>query len=297
MGKLDGKIAIITGGASGIGEAAVRLFIEEGANVVIADILDDRGNSLSNEFKGTANFFHANVSQESDVRGLVNFTMEKFGKLDCMFNNAGIGGAMGAIEDIPTDAFDITMGIIFRSVFLGMKLAVPIMKKQGSGTIISTASIAGLRTGFAGHIYSAAKAAIVHLTRSVAMELGEKNVRVNCICPGAVPTEIFGRSLFLPEETTLALVEILKDRFKSVQALKRSCTTEEIAKAGVWLASDESSFVTGHALVVDGGNSGGRLWQEMQQGLNDLCTGLALGDRDEVLRETNRKISQLYKTQ
>ena len=194
MTRLKGKVALITGGASGIGEATVRLFVEEGASVMVADIQDDRGKRLADELGARAGYVHTDVSQEGHVKAAVEETCRRFGRLDCIFNNAGYGGVGGKIEDVSADGFDATIGVLLRGVFLGMKHAAPVMKKQGAGSIISTASVAGLRTGLGPHIYSAAKAAVIHLTHSVAMELGEHGVRVNCICPGAIATPIFGKS-------------------------------------------------------------------------------------------------------
>lgn len=262
MGKLDGKVAVITGGVSGIGKATTRLFIEEGARVVIADIEDDRGRSLAEELGANAIYLHTDVSQEPDVKAAIDLASEKFGRLDCMFNNAGIGGVLGPIEETPVEGFDMTIGVHLRGVFLGMKHATPVMKRQGCGSIISTASVAGLRTGFAPHTYSAAKAAIIHLTRSVAMELGESGIRVNCICPGGIATPIFGRAFGLSLEAAEEMAESLKTSLTNLQPIKRAGLPEDIARAALWLASDDSSFVNGHALVVDGGVIGGRLWSE-----------------------------------
>ena len=252
MARLEGKIAVITGGASGIGSASAQLFVEEGARVVIADIMEDRGNALADELGGSAVFLRVDVSQEDDVKAAVDLAVEKFGRLDCMFNNAGIGGAGGPIDLIPAIGFDITIAILFRSVFFGIKHATPVMKRQGSGSIISTASIAGLRTGFAGHFYSACKAAVIHMTRSVAMELGPFGIRVNSICPGGIVTSIFGRGLGLDQDGAEGLYGKLEEIFKEAQSIRRAGLPEDIARAAVWLASDDSSFVSGAAISVDG---------------------------------------------
>jgi len=152
--------------------------------------------------------------------------------------------------------------VLLRSVFLGIKHAAPLMKRQGSGSIVSTASVAGMRTGFGPHVYSAAKAAVIHLTHSVAMELGESGVRVNCICPGGIATPIFGKGYGLTTEAADRSVPLMKQALSQLQPLQRAGLPEDIANAVAWLASDESSFVNGHALVVDGGLIGGRLWSE-----------------------------------
>jgi NAD(P)-dependent dehydrogenase (short-subunit alcohol dehydrogenase family) len=200
MPRLNGKVALITGGASGIGEATVRLFVEEGATVVVVDIQDNRGQQLAKELGSRAAYVHADVSREVDIRAAVTAAVERHGRLDCLFNNAGFAGIQGRIEEITVSGFDETTGVLLRGVFLGMKHAAPIMKRQGSGSIISTASVAGLRAGMGPHIYSAAKAAVIHLTQSVAMELGESGIRVNCICPGGIATPIFGKAVGLPSD-------------------------------------------------------------------------------------------------
>ena len=162
---------------------------------MIADVQDDKGSRLADELGKSSAYLHADVSRESDVSGAIAHALSRFGRLDCLYNNAGLGGVSGPIAEIPVDGYDQTMGVLLRGVFLGMKHAAPVMKRQGSGSIVSTASVAGLQAGFGPHIYSAAKAAVVHLTRSVAMELGESGVRVNCICPGGIATPIFGEAL------------------------------------------------------------------------------------------------------
>ena len=292
MGKLDGKVAVITGGASGIGRASVQLFIEEGAHVVFGDIQDDKGKTFAEELGPNASYFHTNVRKESEIKAIIDFAVEKFGHLDIMFNNAGFGGVGGLIEETLTDAFDVTMEVLFRSVVLGMKHAAPVMKKQGSGVIISTASVAGLRTGFGTHIYSALKAAIIHLTRTVAMELGEDGIRVNCICPGSIPTAIFGRGFGLPQDAAERLAELLKIPFANSQPIKRTGLPDDIAKAALWLVSDDSSFVNGHALVVDGGLIGGKLYSETIDTFNELTAILKLGDVRDIMRKINEEIAK-----
>ena len=264
MTRLAKKVALITGGASGIGEGTVRLFVAEGASVMIADIQDERGQRLAGELGDRAAYVHTDVSHEADVQAAVAETERRFGRLDCIFNNAGYGGVGGRIEAIPIDGFDATIGVLLRGVLLGMKHAAPVMKRQGGGSIISTASVAGLRAGFGPHVYSAAKAAVIQLTLTVAMELGEHNIRVNCICPGGIATPIFGKGLGMSAEEADAIVPLMKGVLENVQPIKRSGLPEDIAQAALWLASDDSTFVNGHALVVDGGLSGGRSWSESQ---------------------------------
>lgn len=278
MSRLANKVALVTGGGSGIGEATVRLFVAEGAAVVIADIQDDRGRRVAGELGPRAAYVHADVSREDDVQAAVAETVRRFGRLDCMFNNAGYGGVGGRIAEIPVAGFDETLGVLLRGVFLGMKHAAPVMKAQGSGSIISTASVAGMVSGLGPHVYSAAKAAVIHLTRSVAMELGEHNVRVNCICPGGIATPIFGKGLGLSIERAEAIVPLMKGVLENLQPIKRSGLPDDIAQAAMWLASDDATFVNGHALVVDGGLIGGRSWSESQLRRSALRQALGLTD-------------------
>jgi len=274
MDRLKGKVTLVTGGASGIGEATVRLFVEEGASVALADLQDDRGQQLAKETGAT--YLHADVSREADVQAMVDEAMRRFGRLDCLFNNAGYAGVGGRIEQIPVGGFDDTMGVLVRGVFLGMKHAAPVMKRQGAGSIISTASVAGLRTGLGPHVYSAAKAAVIQLTRSVAMELGESGVRVNCICPGGIATPIFGKAFGLSPDRADDTIPLMKGVLENLQPIHRPGLPQDIAQAALWLASDESSFVNGHALVVDGGLTGGRLWSESEQRRQMLRSALGL---------------------
>lgn len=263
MGRIQGKVAVLTGAASGIGEATARLFAYEGAAVVLADLNDERGEKLAAEIRergGQAAYVHADVAVESDVKAMIDKAMSLHGRLDTVFNNAGFGGAVGPIAEIPVEEFDATMGVLLRGVFLGTKHAAPILAAQGHGTIVNTASVAGLRAGYAPHVYSIAKAAVIQLTRTVAMELGEKGVRVNCICPGGIATPLLATPFAgegVDEETALTFV---KQAISGFQPLQRAGLPEDIASAALWLASDDSSFVNGHALVVDGGLTGGVLW-------------------------------------
>ncbi len=265
MARLDGKVAVITGGASGIGEGTVRLFAEEGACVLIADVQDGRGQHLAEELGTTTAYLRTDVSQEADIAAAVRHAVSKWGRLDCMFNNAGFGGVSGPIELTDLDGYDRTMAVLLRAVVAGMKHAAAVMKPQGSGSIISTASVAGIQAGFAPHVYSAAKAAVIHLTRSVAVELGEFNVRVNAICPGFTTTHIFTAPFGITGEAAEAMLPKIADAFADMAPIKRSGTPEDIAQAAAWLASDQSSWVTGQAIVVDGGLTAGRSLAELSR--------------------------------
>jgi len=286
MNRLKGKVAVITGGSSGIGAATARLFAQEGARLIIADILDEQGQKLAKELGGGVIYQHTNVILENEIEAAVSLAMEKFGKLDCMFNNAGVGGTGGPIEQTDTEGFDLTVAVLFRAVVLGMKHAARVMIPQGFGNIISTASVAGHKTGFGPHTYSACKAAVIHLTRSVAMQLGEFGIRVNCVCPGGIVTPLFGRALGLSQEEVEKTLEPIRSVFKNIQAIPRAGLPEDVARAVLFLASDDSDFVNGEALQVDGGIGRGFL-DKSERG----------GQRDELLRALGLDpvlIEQLY---
>jgi NAD(P)-dependent dehydrogenase (short-subunit alcohol dehydrogenase family) len=228
MTRLQDKVAIVTGAASGIGEAIARRLVADGAQVIVGDVQDARGQALMTELGDAASYRHCDVAREPDVRALVSHAAERFGRLDVLVNNAGIPGPGGPIQDVDADAFDVAIGVLLRSVFLGIKHAAPLMKRQGSGSIVSTASVAGMRTGFGPHVYSAAKAAVIHLTHSVAMELGESGVRVNCICPGGIATPIFGKGYGLTTEAADRSVPLMKQALSQLQPLQRAGLPEDI---------------------------------------------------------------------
>ncbi len=253
MGRLEGKVAVITGAASGIGRATAIRFAGEGASVVIADLNQEGGESAARACKengGNAVFQKTDVSVGEDVKGAVDRAVGEFGKLDTIFNNAGLGGAIGAIDEITFENWDMTMAILLRAVFAGMKYAVPEMRKTGGGSIISTASVAGLRGGAGPHAYSAAKAAVINLTRSVALEVGKDRIRVNCICPGGINTPLINARLPGGEETAAQFLAL-------IQPIPRAGRPDDIANMALYLASDEAEWVTGAAMVVDGGMTAG----------------------------------------
>ncbi len=258
MGELDGKVAVITGGASGIGESSVRLFAEEGARVVIADMQEERGQALAAELGDVATFVEVEVRSEEQVKSAVDTAVSKWGRLDCIFNNAGFGGVLGPVEDTPVDEFDMTYDVLVRGVFLGMKYAAPVMKKQKSGSIINTGSIAGLHSGYSPHAYAGAKSAVIHMSKSVAMELGEHFIRVNAICPGFIATPLAANTVGKSDE----LVDRVKPAFEKTQAIPRAGIPDDIAQMACWLAGDRSTFVTGQAMVVDGGLTNGIKWAD-----------------------------------
>jgi len=261
MSQLEGKVAVVTGGASGIGEATVRLFIEEGCKVVIADMQEARGAALADELGSDAVFQKVEVRQEDQVKAAVDAAVSKWGRLDCMFNNAGFGGVLGPIEEVPVEEFDMTMDVLLRGVFLGMKHAIPVMKKQGTGSVINTGSIAGVTSGRGPVVYSVAKAAVVHLSKVTAMELGEHSIRVNAVCPGYIATPLAANTVGRPDSL---IEERIKDS-KPRQPIPRYGRPDDIAQMALFLASDRSTFVTGQAIVVDGGAANGVMWSDQNE--------------------------------
>jgi NAD(P)-dependent dehydrogenase (short-subunit alcohol dehydrogenase family) len=267
MGLLDGKIALITGATSGIGLRTAEIFVAEGAKIVIAGRRAPEGEALAKKLGANCIFRQTDVTVEAQMKALIALPVEKFGRIDCLFNNAGGPAQTGGIEGLDVERFDAAMATLVRSVMLGMKHAAPQMRKQGSGSIINNGSIAGRLAGFSSSVvYGAAKAAVIHRTKCVAMELGEANIRVNSISPGAIATGIFGKALGLPVEAAEKTSAVMREAFKSAQPIPRAGLPDDIAQAAVFLASDESSFINGHDLVVDGAMTGGRNWSQQQQG-------------------------------
>jgi NAD(P)-dependent dehydrogenase (short-subunit alcohol dehydrogenase family) len=251
MGRIEGKVALITGAASGIGEATAELFAREGAQVMLADVQDELGRKVTERIRdagGSAQYIHCDVAAGEDVAGMVRATVERFGRLDILYNNAGLGRG-GSITEIAEEDWDLVIDVDLKSIYLGCKYAIPEMKKTGGGSIISTASIAGLRGSPGLHAYSAAKAGVINLTRSIAGEVGPFGIRVNCICPGIIVTPIWRQVVDLPSEHQEVMWTAMAQRV----LLQRVGMPEDIARGALFLASDDSAYVTGHALVIDGG--------------------------------------------
>jgi xanthoxin dehydrogenase len=252
--RLEGKVAVITGAASGIGAASARRFVKEGCRVVLGDIQQEKGDALVQELGSAAIFAVCDVTKEEDVAGLVDLAVEHFGQLDVMFNNAGIVGAVGPIDTAVAAEWSATLDILLNGVFYGMKHAARVMKPQGYGSIISMASTAGLIGGLGPHTYAAAKHAVVGLTKNVAAELCRYGVRVNAIAPASMATEMVASVLTGdPEDIAAAAVKLAA----ASPLLDRAGTAEDVANAALWLASDESGYTNGHILTTDAGMTTG----------------------------------------
>lgn len=252
-GRLDGKVAVITGGVSGIGLGTVELFAAEGAMVVAADIQDEKGRMLEQRFGGKVRYARCDVTQEGDIAGAVGLAQSEFGGLDVLFNNAGISDMMRDIASIEPETWSWIFDVLVRGPALGMKHATPLMLARGGGSIINTASIAGLQAGWGPIAYSSAKASVIHMSRCAAAQLSPQKIRVNAICPGLIATSIFGASLGLPREVADQMAARVAQHGAAVQPVPKAGVPEDIAKAALYLASNNSEFVTGTHIVVDGG--------------------------------------------
>ena len=279
--RLAGKTAVITGGASGMGRSTALRFLAEGANVVVADFNQATGATLMQEtealgFAGRIVFIATDVALENDVEAALVLAVDTFGQLDIVFNNAGVGGAIGPLTETSTASWDYTMDVLAKGVFLGIKHAARIMRSQGTGgSIINTASIAALSGDAGPLVYSAAKAAVVSMTKSAAVELAQDRIRVNAICPGFIATPLADGGK--PEK--------IREIFSRSQPWPEYGRGDHIAGAALFFASDDSIFVTGDALVVDGGltAAGPELSRKMPRtsGRNSKVAGITKGSTGE----------------
>jgi NAD(P)-dependent dehydrogenase (short-subunit alcohol dehydrogenase family) len=251
-GRLEGKVAVVTGGASGIGAGTVRRFHLEGAHVVIGDVHAPAGSALADELGDRTLFIRTDVTVEADVAALVDAAVSRFGTLDVMFNNAGIMGALGPIDGTELDDADATIAVNLRGVLCGMKHAARVMKPCRSGVILSTSSPAGILGGVGPHVYSAVKAAIIGLSNSVAAELRQFGIRVNTLVPGAVVSAMTADVVAGgPDDLDGAREALSKTAY-----MQRPLQPEDLAAAALYLASDEAALVTGVVLPVDAGMTG-----------------------------------------
>ncbi len=248
--RLAGKVAAITGAASGFGAAAARLFVSEGCKVALGDIQDAAGAAVAAELGDSAVFVRCDVTSEDDIANLVDTAVSAFGRLDVMFNNAGIVGAVGPIDTTPTEEWKATLDILLNGVFYGVKHAARVMKPQGAGAIVSMSSTAGILGGLGPHTYTAAKHAVVGLTKSAAAELCRFGIRVNCISPAGMATPMVAN---VTTGDPKAIKETKKALADSSPLKDRPGLAEDVANAALWLASDESGYTNGHTLTTDAG--------------------------------------------
>ena len=249
-GRLEGRVAAITGASSGIGRAAAERFVEEGAKVAIGDIQDDAGQALAESLGDAAVFVRCDVTSEEDVAGLVDAAVAEFGQLDVMYNNAGIVGAVGPVDTTPADEWHATMDVLLHGVFYGIKHAARVMKPRQTGSIISMASTAGVMGGLGPHAYAAAKHAVVGLTKNAAAELCRSGIRVNCIAPASMATPMVA---FAHTGDHTNMDGTLAELSATSPLIGRPGLASDVANAALWLASDESGYTSGHCLATDAG--------------------------------------------
>lgn len=256
--RLENKVAVITGGTSGIGEATAEVFAAEGAKVIIAGRSEDKGAAIAKRLGENVIYQRCDVMSETDIKALIDLAVSRFGRMDCLFNNAG-GPDRGTLETVTPEDFNYSMNLLLGSVVFGIKHAYPVMKAQGGGCIINNSSIAAIRMNQGGYLYSAAKAAVTHVTRQAGIQLGMHGIRVNSISPGAVATPIFwgGSQIanMLPDEKNAQKLQKLIVNLAKATPLQRAGLDKDVAYAALYLASDEGSFITCHDLVVDGGRT------------------------------------------
>lgn len=244
-GQLAGRVAIVTGGASGIGEAIARRFVVEGASVLVADVDSDRGKRLADEIEGIE-FLETDVSQPEAVEAMVRAAKQRFGRLDILVNNA-FWTAMNRTHKLSPSDWRRSLEVTLDAVFYGMHAALPVFLEQGSGAIVNTASICGLGADDGLSAYNTAKAGVINLTRSAALESADQGIRINCVCPGLIATPAVERG-FLDRSKT-------RENVGAQIPMRRLGEPEEIANVVLFLVSDEASYITGAAIVVDGGTS------------------------------------------
>ena len=273
MGALSGKVAIVTGGTSGIGERIVEVFVEEGAQVVVAARRETEGQAL--EKRLGVRFVRTDVASETEVKALVDAAVGWFDRIDCLVNNAAIPGPITPVAEIDAAIVDQILAVNVRGLMLTTKHVAPVMLSQGAGSIVNIASIAAHRGGISGHIYTTSKGAVLAFTRSTAAELGEKGIRVNSISPGAIVTGIFGKLAGVEASKADKMTDLVKERFATLQPIPRAGATDDIARAAAFLASDGSSFVNGQDITIDGGMTSVTAgWSKMVAGRGEISRRL-----------------------
>ncbi|PQM28730.1 2,5-dichloro-2,5-cyclohexadiene-1,4-diol dehydrogenase [Sphingopyxis lindanitolerans] len=274
--RFAGKVAVVTGAASGIGKAAVLKLAGEGAHVFAADIDEAGGQALAAASNGKISFIRCDVTVPSDIEALMNAAAEKAGGIDIVFNNAAAGGDRAPIDEITPEGWDRSMDLILKSVAMGIRYASPHMKGRNGASIVNTASVAALGAGYSPTAYAVAKAGVLHLTKVAATDLAQYGIRVNAICPGFINTNIFTSSLDVPDDSKDAAKAIIADMSAHAQPVARGGQPEDIANAVAYLASEDSSFMTGTHMLVDGGLTIGQrhAWDPEAPGMFDALTAM-----------------------
>lgn len=282
--SLDGKVAIVTGGASGIGLGTTEVLIEYGAKVVVGDLQDEKGKALESRFGAdTVRYCHCDVTKPEDLKNLMSTAETTFGGLDILFNNAGIGGPREGVEDLDFGEYDKIMDLLLKSVFMGTQFAIPLMKKRGGGVIINTSSVSAIEAGWAPITYSVAKAGVAHFSQMAAAELCKYNIRVNAIRPGLIATSIFGATLGMDRQVSDQMAEMIAQGAGSIQPAGRAGQPRDIAEMVAFLASDAASFITGESITVDGGITVGppHSWREEAPGPMEAIMGFTGEDQPQ----------------
>jgi NAD(P)-dependent dehydrogenase (short-subunit alcohol dehydrogenase family) len=289
-GRLQGKVALITGACSGIGLGTAELFLAEGAQVLAADIDADGGAQLQRQHGDRLRYVHCDVTDVAQIRAAVDAAVAAFGGLDILFNNAGRGGTPAGVEDFDPTGWDNTHALLLRAVAAGTSFAVPHMKRRGGGSIINTSSISALQAGYAPIAYSVAKAGVLHYTRVAAKDLSQHRIRINAVVPGFIATSIFGQGFGMTAEQSRAFAAQVAAKSGSANPIGRSGLPKDIAEAVLFLASDASGFVTGTSITVDGGLTIGprHAWDPEAPGPMQTALGFTR-EQIEALRAAAKK--------
>lgn len=269
MADLKGKVAVITGAASGIGLATVETFIAKGAQVVAADVQEEAGQALEARFGAdTVRFIQCDVTDDTDLQAAIDLAPHVFGGLDILFNNAGHGGTPTGVEELDLEGYDDTMRLLLRAVFAGTKFAIPHLKARGGGVVLNTSSVSAVEAGWAPLTYSVAKKGVAHFSKLAAAELAKYKIRVNAILPGFIATSIFGASLGLSRDVANQMSAMLAEQGGAIQPAGRVGQGQDIGEMAAFLASDAAGFITGGEFLVDGGITVGprHSWDETQAG-------------------------------
>lgn len=288
MTDLSGKVAVITGAASGIGLAGVEVFTKAGAKVVAGDIQDEKGKALEARFgSDTVSYVSCDVTDMDQLKAMMQHAVDTFGGLDILWNNAGHGGTQSTVEELDLAGYDDTMNLLLKQVFAATHFAIPHMKARGGGSVINTSSISAICAGYAPITYSVAKKGVAHFSKLAAAELTRQGIRVNAILPGFIATSIFGASLGMPREQADQIAEMLAQTGGPMQPAGRTGKGEDIAQMAAFLASDAASFITGQEITVDGGITVGppHSWQEPELAAANSPVLQALGITPEQAEE------------